>query len=152
MKADRQNKTEAASLLLSDIIYIVLCCRTVTKGQSNLAKATLSVSMTQQVLVVPPESLPPPPLTVGYLDPHLIQCALDRWESPPHTGRRSVQPFLRSAGAWQTDWHAPRYGIIGRNRLHLMHLMQLNNAMPTCYSSGVPFRWRRRRTAVSEVS
>jgi len=36
-------------------------------------------------------------------------------ESQPQTGPRSVQPVLQVTSELRTDWHTPRYVIIGRN-------------------------------------
>jgi len=61
--------------------------------------------------------------------PHLIQCVLGPHESLSQTASRSVQPFLHSSSAWQTD--RPRYWIICRKRPHyimqFVHSMRPNN-------------------------
>jgi len=62
---------------------------------------------------------------VGDGDHHLIQCFSSPWESSSQSGRRSVQPFLYSPSAWDTDWCTPG-SPIAIVRMHLMHSMQLN--------------------------
>jgi len=48
-------------------------------------------------------------------DPHLLQCSLGPQESSPRTWPLSIQPFLHSADAWQTD--TPCYKSTSCNRL-----------------------------------
>jgi len=58
------------------------------------------------------------PLAVGALDYHLTQCALGPQGSPSQAGPQSVQLFLCSRAARQTETDKPLCEIISRNRLY----------------------------------
>jgi len=74
----------------------------------------------------------PLPFAMGDGDIHLIEGFLGPHESPPETGRRSVQPFFHiTKVAWQTDWHtAPRNHRSQTRNMHVAHSMWTKTSRP----------------------